>query len=419
MHRRFLPFVSVLCLLLSACGSSGVLSPSEARRISEEATVYGSPVVTLSDVVTESFIDNKSPSYLGSPSQFHPVLTQGVKALRGMTPDLPYGAAFIDLRFEPFVVSLPPTEKGRYYSLEIINLYGVPLGAVGTRFDGNSGGNFLIAGPGYKDEKPGHIKRVVSVDTQMALLVFRIQPLGESQSALKKIFSSLKVQPLSKFQGQTAKPTFPSYWPETVFAADTADVFFGKLSFALQYCPVRYDDLRLRADFSDIKIIPGEPYDTSSLSPDIRSAIDKGFADGLKNRPSGPFVLRSYSGDIHTASFIYDSKKSRLDGKNAYVMTFQKNTLPPVRGFWSLSLTDENGRVPSTPPGRSFILSTGLKIYENGEVPIYIQKESPGTEKESNWLPAPDGPFFLVFQGYLPDGALPDGDYQFPPLFKR
>ena len=454
MFMRRILFTLCLSFLVSACSDpNAVISASDARKISETAYLYAYPMENFAEVVSASFIDTSSPSFQAPVGKMHSVFeptANPAKAMKGLTLDIPYNVVFLDLRDESYVVTLPPVENNRYYSVEIIDMYTHIPSYLGTRQDGTQGGNFLIAGPRFKGDVPSTIKRMVQVDTDMVLLVFRTLPLNAADTVkTKAIQNAYKVQTFNQFSGnKKVADAAPLYWPSFTAFNSADDKTFSVLSDLLRYCPVLPNELGVRADFSSINIFPGEAYDTGTLPTNVRTAITSGIYDGKKKlagevlkkndfpytygkqdyvgtdylkRAAGATlpVFGHYYKEIFTQPIMRDDKKKFLSGMQRYRLTFKKDNMPPFTAFWSLSLFDKDGNVFVNPKKRNFIspmMKDALKFEANGDLVLYIQKDSPGKDKEANWLPAPNGVFTLVFSGYLPSDALIEKQWQVPIL---
>ena len=105
---------------------------------------------------------------------------------------------------------------------------------------------------------------------------------------------------------------------------------------------------------------------------------------------------------------LKDADGKAYDGANKYVMHFAKGQLPPVKGFWSLTMYDANYFFVANPINRySISARQNLKTNADGSVDLYIQNQSPGADKETNWLPAPAGKFILMLRMYWPNGEGP------------
>jgi hypothetical protein len=230
---------------------------------------------------------------------------------------------------------------------------------------------------------------------------------------------------------------------------------FGYLNFLLQFCPTLPSEKNLMTRFSEINVGAGKQFDFDKFSPDTQQAITAGIKDawqvvfaGLMKRVNAGelssadvFGSREFLKDNYAYRFgaakmgiygnskeeaIYipyfvDADKKPLDAsKSRYVMRFEKGQLPPVRAFWSVTMYDGKTQLlVANSINRYLLNSTTLDAYKRGEdgsITLYIQKDSPGASLEPNWLPAPDGGFYLVLRLYLPEPTVYEGKWKSPAL---
>lgn len=276
-------FVSILGSL--AFGQSTV-SLEEARAIAKEAYIYGSPMVDSYRIVHAYFVDPKNPEYKAGWNQirnFARVFTPEDKAVQTPNSDTPYSFLGLDLRAEPVVITVPPIEKERYFSLQLIDLYTFNFAYIGSRTTGNEGGSFLIAGPGWKGSTPKGIKKVIRSETELALVPFRTQLFNpDDMDNVKKIQAGYRAQPLSVFLGTASPQTAPVIdfvEPLTPETQKTSLEFFGILNFILKFCPTHESETGLMERFGKINVGADKTFDTSKLSPEMQKAIADGMAD--------------------------------------------------------------------------------------------------------------------------------------------
>lgn len=437
------------------------VSPTEARAIAKEATIYGFPLVDSYRIQYSYFVDRSSPEFKASWNTLvnnARVYTPDDKAIQTPNSDTPYSYVGADLRAEPLVFTVPEVERGRYYSLQFIDMYTFNFAYVGSRATGNGAGNYLLAGPKWKGEKPKGIKSVIRSETELAFVLYRTQLFNPGDiDNVKKIQAGYKVQPLSAFLGKpapAAPPVVDFMKPLTAEQERTSLQFFNELNFILQFCPINPSETALMARFAKLNIGAGKPFDEKALSSELRKAVEDGMGDawkafaeykatqldtGKKTSADGfgtrAFLKNDYMSRLASAALgIYgnskneafypvnfvDQDKKPLGGANRYVLRFAAGQLPPVNAFWSLTMY----RLPESllyanPINRYLINSPmlpDLKRDGDGGITLYVQNESPGADKESNWLPAPKGPFFTVMRLYWPKPAALNGKWKAPPL---
>lgn len=439
--------------------TTGEVSLEQVREIAKQAYIYGFPMVDNYRVQYSYFADQQNPNYKGAWNQVHNVArvaTPADTAIQTPNSDTPYSFIGADLRAEPLVLTIPPIEAGRYFSVQFIDAYTYNFAYVGSRATGNGGGKYLLAGPGWHGEKPAGITEVVQSDTDFAFVAYRTQLFSpDDLDNVKKIQAGYQVQPLSAFLNQpppAAPPAIDFIKPLTPDQEKTSPEFFDILNFTLRYAPILQSEKELRARFATIGIGGEATFNPDTLTPDMRTAIEGGMADAWAEfntlqkdklntgqvttadlfgspeelgdnylyRMAGA-VLGIYGNSKQEAIYPYfatDSDGAPLNGTSNYTYRFAPGQLPPVKAFWSLTMY----RLPeillvANPINRYLINSAmlpNLKADPDGGYTLYIQHTSPGPDKESNWLPAPQGPFSLVERLYWPEEAALNGTWQAP-----
>jgi hypothetical protein len=444
---------------ISARGAD--MTPSEARAIAKEAYTYGFPLVDNYRIMFAYWIDKSGPEYKGSINTIQNsahVYGPEDKAIQTPNSDTPYSFAWLDLRADPMVLTLPAVEKDRYYSVQLIDSYTYNFDYLGIRTTGNDGGSFLVAGPGWSGEAPHGIKKALRADTELVMAFYRTQLFNPGDiDNVTKIQAGYQVQPLSAFLGQSAPkaaPTIDFLKPLTAEEEKTSLEFFNVLNFVLQFCPTLPSEKPLMARFAKIGVGAGQTFDPGKLSPELKKAIEDGKADawqGLADLQKLVDAGKVTSGDIFgTRQYLKNNYLYRFAGavlgiygnskqeamypayfadaggqplnasKGSYVLRFAKDQLPPVNAFWSLTMYSLPDRLLVANPLTRYLINSpmlpGLKRDADGGLTLYVQKGSPGADKESNWLPAPDGPFFAILRLYLPKQLALDGTWKAPPL---
>ncbi|MEW6143999.1 MAG: DUF1254 domain-containing protein [Thermodesulfobacteriota bacterium] len=452
-----------LVLILTILGSTAraqdinKISPAEAEAVAKEAFIYGYPMVENYKTMFAYAIYKDNPEYKAPFNRIYNiarVYTPEDTTVVTPNSDTPYSFLWADLRAEPLVLGVPEIEKNRYYSLQFIDLYTYNFAYVGTAATGNGEGKFLLAGPGWKGDAPEGVKGVIRSDTDFVLVGYRTQLFNPADiDNVKKIQEGYTVEPLSEFLGEAAPPAppkidFPVYNPDKVESPG----FYDYLSFLLQFCPTVPGDEAARAKFARIGIVPGKPFDTAGLSPEMKKALEAGMADGMKAIDEKAAATKSAADLFGTREFmknnylnravgakmgIYGNSKSEayyflwtkdaegnmLNGADSrYTLTFGKGELPPVKAFWSVTMYDGKTQLLVANPINRYLINSPmlpeLKLNDDGSLTIYIQKDSPGKDKEPNWLPAPDGPIYMVLRCYWPEKAILDGEWKLPPVVR-
>ena len=456
--RRALLTAFFVALITAPASAQSV---TEARAIAKEATIYGFPLVDSYRIQYSYFADQNSPEFKAPWNQIFNnarVYTPDDKAIQTPNSDTPYSYVGADLRAEPIVLTVPEVEKGRYYSLQFIDMYTFNFAYVGSRATGNEAGSFLLAGPKWKGEKPKGIKSVIRSETEFAFVLYRTQLFDPSDiENVKKIQAGYKVQTLSQYLGKPAPPSPPPVdfiKPLNVEQERTSLQFFNELNFILQFCPTNPVENTLMARFAKIGVGAGKSFDANSLSPDIQKALRDGMADawvtfkelketqldtgkrssadafGTREALNGRYLDRmsgailgiygnSKQEAIYPAYFI-DAGKQKLDGTNRYTLRFAPGQLPPVNAFWSLTMYELPASLLYANPLNRYLINSpmlpNLKKDADGGITLYVQNASPGTDREANWLPSPTSPFFAVLRLYWPKPPALDGKWKAPPM---
>jgi hypothetical protein len=439
------------------------LSPAEARVIAEQAYVYGFPLVDSYRVQYAYFVDTNNPEYKGPWNEIHNsarLFTPEDKAIQTPNSDTVYSMLGAELRAEPLVITVPEVETNRYYSAQFIDLYTFNFAYVGSRTTGNGAGSYLLAGPNWKGKKPPGIKEVIHCETEFALVIFRTQLFGPDDiDNVKKVQAGYEAQPLSSFLGHRARrPAHPVEFMKPLTAQDEriSPEFFNELNFLLQFCPTHPSEKELMARFAKLGVGAGENFDADKLLPEMQEAIEEGMADAwktfdefketqidtgekssadsfgtreyLKNdylsRMAGA-VLGIYGNSKEEAlypAYFTDADGEKLDGAHQYTLHFAAGELPPVNAFWSVTMYELPDSLLYANPLNRYLINSlmlpDLKKDDDGGLTLYIQHDSPGAEKESNWLPTPAGPFFCVMRLYWPKPEASSGEWKAPPLEK-
>ena len=438
------------------------LTAAEARAIAKEAYIYGFPMVDDYRIQYAYFVDTSNPEYKGPWNQIvniPRVYTPADTAIQTPNSDTPYSFLGMDLRAEPLVLTVPPIEKDRYFSVQLIDAYTFNFAYIGSRTTGNDGGSFLVAGPGWKGETPKGVKEVIRSETEFVLAGYRTQLFRpDDLDNVKKIQAGYNAVPLSAFLGEAAPTPAPAIdFIKPLSPADekTSLEFFNILNFIVQFCPTDPSETELRARFAKIGVGSGKIIDASTLSPEIKTAMEQGIADAwvdledlkkkvdagevtsgdlfgtreyLKNNylyRMAAAVLGIYGNSKQEAMYpVYavDAAGQKLDGANRYTVHFAPGELPPVNAFWSLTMYDLPASLLVANPINRYLLNSPMLPQfvqdEDGGLTFYVQNESPGKDKEPNWLPAPKGPFFIAMRLYWPKEAALDGSWKQPPMTK-
>ena len=423
----------------------------KAKDIAEQGFIYGLPIVMNYGIMYEFAIDRSSSQFKAPFNQLENdpnVFTYKDTAVVTPNSDTPYSMGWLDLRAEPIVLSVPAVDPKRYYSVQLCDGNTYNYGYIGTRATGSEAGDYMVVGPDWKGATPPGIKKVFQSSTQLSIVIFRTQLFNPGDiDNVKKVQAGYKMQPLSTYQKQPATTAaaaidFPKIDKELVKTN-----FFEYLDFALQFAPAQENEKEIRAQLAKIGVGPGKTFNFKDLPLEQKLEVGLGMKEGERKvdeavanagkaingwRVSGlPGDSAHYNGDwlkraAAAKAGIYgndpaeatypitrvDGDGRTLDGsKNNYTLTFPPGQQPPVNAFWSLTMYDGKSQLLIENPINRYLINSpmipAMKTNPDGSLTLYIQNKSPGADKESNWLPAPNDTIYLVMRLYWPKTEAP------------
>jgi hypothetical protein len=437
----------------------------KARDLAIDAYVYAYPLVTM-ELTRRDFTNVAAPEAAKAPmGQFiklrnYPAVDN--HAVTAPNADTLYTMIWLDVSKEPWIVSTPDM-KGRYFLLPMLdgwtNVFDVP----GKRTTGTGAQKFAITGPGWKGTLPAGVKQY-KAPTGMVWMLGRIYCTGtpEDYAEVHALQDQMSAVPLSSY-GKSFTPPAGSVDPaweskasvrDQVEAMDAAS-FFALFAQLLKTNPPAAIDAPMVAKLAKLGIVPGKDFDTSKLDASVQKGLSeapkpaqakimgwmkKGLLAGdLKLKEGWTFTTKTglYGtnyiqralitaiglGANRPEDAVYPTSTGpdilqKYDGSKKYVMRFKKGELPPVNGFWSLTMYDTAYFfVPNALNRYTVSQRNKLKTNADGSVDLYIQNESPGPDKEDNWLPAPKDGFILMMRLYWPKKTPPsllDGSWSIP-----
>ncbi|MFK4524473.1 hypothetical protein ABIF90_002454 [Bradyrhizobium japonicum] len=467
---------SVLAAALT--GSIFALTPSvsqaewpdirEAKAIAEEGFIYGLPIVMNYAVMYEYAVDRNSGQFKAPFNQIKNearVYTYKDTAVITPNSDTPYSLLWLDLRAEPIVLSVPAVDKSRYYSVMLCDGNTFNYGYIGSRATGSEAGDYMVVGPNWQGATPPGIKKMFHSSTQFSAAAYRTQLFHPADMPnVEKVQAGYKVQSLSAYLKQPAPPAAAAVDFPKANAELVKKNFFEYLDFALQFAPAGPEEKEIRAKLTRIGVGPGKTFDFQDLPlthkieiglgmKDGEEKVEKYLASGQKDVNgwkigslfgdrqfySGDWLKRAaaakggiYGNDAIEA--VYPMTKALADGevldgsKHKYTITFSAGQFPPVEAFWSVTMYDGKSQLLIENPINRYLINSpmlpDMKKNADGSLTLYIQKESPGVDKESNWLPAPNDEIYLVMRLYWPKTTAPSilpaggGSWQ-PPAIVR
>jgi hypothetical protein len=375
--------------------------------------------------------------------------------------DTLYTTAFFDVGDEPWVLEQPDMGD-RYFLLPMLSGWTDVFAVPGKRTTGGAKNTFLITGPGWSGTVPEGMTELKS-PTAMVWLLGRIYCTGtpEDYAAVHALQDAFKLQPLSTWGSAFAPPEAkvdPSIDMKTPVReqvnALSAKDYFALLAELMERNPPAAADQPALESFAAIGLAFDKTFDPKALNDRMDQRLPKASYERIMLHfvDSGGDMTRQNGWSFTTKAGTYGTnyiqralvtaiglganrpqdaiyptslKPNLLEnysGEHRYVLRFPKGGLPPVRGFWSLTMYDENMFFVDNPINRySMSVRTNPAYEPDGSLVIYIQNESPGEDKEANWLPAPKGKFHLMLRLYWPDENPPsliDGSWKIPAVEK-
>ncbi len=458
-------------LVMNGCSSKQDLTPEEAKQIAKEAFVYGFPMVMNYKTMYAYALNEKSPEYKG-PFNFlgceARVYTPEDKAVVTPNSDTPYCMGWMDITEEPLIISVPEMEDERFYHFQLVDLYTHNFAYLGTLTTGNKAGKYLIASQSWNGEEPDGIDDVIRCETDIFFVVVRTQLMGENDlENVKRIQGEYQIQPLSAYLGNNApKAASTDSFPVWNEGDQFTSASFKYLNVMLGLLEPVEQEKELMGRFAKLGIGTNNSFDINGFDEDVQNAIEEGVKEGfqeietfIKTYASDPlvsakifgtreflenstkenyqfehfYILRAVAAHMGLygnsgaeaiyPTYLKDSEGAPFDtADNNYILTFQKDNLPPVKAFWSLTMYDGKTQLFIHNPLNRYLLNSNMIdnfVYgKDGSLTLYIQKDSPGKELDANWLPAPDGPFYAVMRLYGPEDAALNGEWINPPMVK-
>jgi hypothetical protein len=435
----------------------------KAKDIAEAGFIYGLPIVMNYGVMYEYAVDRNSGQFKAPFNQIKNepnVFTYKDTAIPTPNSDTPYSFVWMDLRAEPIVLSVPAVDPKRYYSVMLCDGNTYNYGYIGSRATGSEPGDYMVVGPDWKGATPPGIKKVFRSSTQFSVAGYRTQLFNpDDLDNVKKVQAGYKAQTLSAYLNQPATVgaaaiDFPKIDKELVKTN-----FFEYLDFALQFAPAQENEKEIRAQLAKIGVGAGKTFNFKDLPLEQKLEVGLGMKEGERKvdeavanagkaingwRVSGlPGDSAHYNGDwlkraAAAKAGIYgndpaeatypltrvDGDGQTLDGsKHNYTLTFPPGQQPPVNAFWSLTMYDGKTQFLIENPINRYLINSpmlpDMKKNADGSLMLYIQNKSPGADKESNWLPAPNDTIYLVMRLYWPKteppSILPPGEGTWKP----
>jgi hypothetical protein len=442
---------------------AGAITSDEAQDIGVDAYLYFYPLVTMD--LTREQLTNMEPAKgaLGGPmNTFANVLAYppaDMKVVVRPNFDTLYSSAWLDLTKEPVIVSVPDTD-GRYYLLPMLDMWTNVFASPGWRTTGTQAGDFAIVPPGWRPEGaelPAGAQRI-DAPTFYVWIIGRTKTDGpKDYDAVHKIQAGFEITPLSRW-GKPPEPVKAKIDPSIDMKTPPkiqvdrmpAGEYFAYAAEIMKLQPPHITDQPIIARMARIGIEPGKSFDLDKVDPTVKKALESAPEAAQKlmawKVPTLARVVNEWSMNTDTMGVygnyylkraivaqlglganlpedaiyplnIGDDKGRPLDGTSNYTIHFDKEALPPVNAFWSITLYDREGYQVANSLNR-FAVSSWMPFEYNpdGSLDLYFQNQSPGADKEANWLPAPEEPFNLTMRLYAPKSDALTGKWNPPPV---
>jgi len=420
--------------------------------IARAAYGYGLPSVDLYRILHDFALDETSAEFkapLNQISHSRRLADPTDKAIVALNVDTPYSYAWLDLRAEPMVLTMPAVPEDRYQSAQVVDLYTYIVGYVSPRTTGRRGADVLIAGPSWTPTEVPDV-RVLTCPTDLCLVLIRTQLFDEDDlDNVIDLQEQVRVRPLSQWQGRarptTTVPPLRPLQPVEVRATPTVD-FLRVLDWMLALMPTLPEDRRLRRDLrligvgADLEQALADPARTAEIERGltagrqdlldrirtVRSSAElfgsREFFDGDNlSRAAGAYlgILGNAAEEYLGVGYLADAEGQPFNGGARYTITFPTGGLPPVDAFWSITLYDAEQHLYANELDRYVLGSRQLPAMlrnVDGSLTIRIQHDRPKEAGLPNWLPCPAGNFLLTFRTYLPLMEIRQGLWTAPPV---
>jgi hypothetical protein len=458
-------FALALGLLFAPATGPAAAAPvteEEAHAIGVDAYLYFYSLVTMD--VTRKQLTNQEPTPGGIGGPMNRFANVGafpsadVRVVVRPNFDTLYSSGWLDLTKEPMVVSAPDT-GGRYYLLPMLDMWTDVFASPGWRTTGTQAADFLVTPPGWSGTVPDGFSEI-KAPTPYVWIIGRTKTDGPADyDAVHKIQAGYKITPLSQWGKEPVAPEAkidPSIDMKTPpkVQVDTmrADTFFAYAADLLKLHPPHITDQPIIARLARIGFEVGKDFDLDKADPAIQKGLASAPEDAQKlmawKVPTMARIANYWSMNTDTMGVygnyylkraivtqlglganlpedaIYplnlaDADGKPLDGASNYAIHFDKGQIPPVEAFWSITLYDPEGFQVANSLNR-FAVSSWMPFHYNpdGSLDLYFQNESPGSDKEANWLPAPKGPYNLTMRLYAPRSEALTGKWNPPPVTK-
>jgi hypothetical protein len=448
----------------TAAAAPAQLSQAQAQKVGTDAYVYGVDLLEFmrawkldTSVTVPNDYANAPVNQVGNQRVLTTPANQS-REIVGPSNSTLYSSAHLDLSKGPIVLHVPAVPDHRYYAWEFLDPYLNVFHYVGTRTTGDSAGNYVIVGPGFKGKLPAGLKRINAAYNHIWLFG-RTLVYGKSDlAAANKVQGGYKVIPLNDFEraGLAYKPPRPHkiVTTPTIPSLPTGMAFFDALGNAMAQNPPPARDHAIIAEMKTAGIGAGlhpmSEHLPAATIAGLTAAANGGptyvfqqrlqIALGGAQKHNGWYQLLPDTGNFGTdytyraviavygicanlpAEAVYavgtlDNTGNTLNGSNSYVIHIPRGDMPPVRYYWSLTVYNLQTELIANKYDKYSVGSnTSLQYNKDGSVDIYVQPTPPAGH-EANWLPdVPNNSMILALRMYGPKANVLNGTYHYPTI---
>jgi len=448
---------------LNQPSADSAMTVEYARVVAAQAYVWGWPMVNMASRfagITQApqpgLMNGVLPvAPAGRLAMLHDYIDPSETFVTCPNQDVAYGLAFFDLDRQPVIIQVPDFGK-RFWVYAIYDQRTDQVGHLGKPY-GSKPGFYLLVGPKWKGKAPKGVNAVLRSSTSIANIIPRVfvDDTSEDKAALQPVLNRINIYPLTEFDGKVKPmdwsklPHFPGAKSEGETKWMIPEKFFDQFEAVLEQVAPLPGEEAMVANFRALMAIRKKNEAIRKAMDEVaRQTEDAVIKTMFRWAHNGKDAGNGWNRSLHNAEWgvdyyqrtstarsnMFDNRPSetqyfytdddgdgaQLHGKSQYTVTFAKGQTPPVKGFWSLTLYNEHHLFAPNALKR-YSLGTknkGLKYNDDGSLTLYVGHQSPGGDKESNWLPAPDGTFSLYIRAYWGEKAILDGSWK-PPLIKK
>lgn len=421
----------------------------DLRLIAQQAWTYAYPMLMHYQTMEKQALNPAAPEYVGGFNRFRhysELYTPDNREIVTPNNDTPYSWAWLDLRSEPQVLSVPAVDADRYYVHQLVDQYTYNFAYVGVLSTGREAGDYLIAGPDWQGPTPAGIKAVLRSETEIVMILGRTGLKNiDDLPTVRALQQQYRLRALHEYTGSAPPIAAPAIaWSPWDDKTGLGPEFIAPLNKILTLCPTHPSEQGLRERFAQIGIVPGQAFDVTALPADVRQALLAGIADaqaqmhtavsqtrstlglfGNREALRGNYLNRAvaahigiYGNSVEEAFYTgtrLDSQGQPLQGGRRYRLRFAPGQLPPASEFWSLTLYDLPDRQLVANSIDRYCLSSRDKLQADADGGVTLVMQASTPQASNNWLPTPaSGAFTLILRLYGPKREVIEQRWRMP-----